>query len=562
MELELIPYLRARRPVLWLVTPEETRAEVTIGALLRKLNETISSNQDKKTKPPTRISYAAWSVVGGKNGGPGWTLPRGESSSTCKTSLYEDAEHGHHAVMGFVNSHLTNPKEKFLSIALIRDAQLLLQEGQFLAALKEANIRLQGTMGTLICLSVTERVPKEIQHCVTIIRPGPPKEETLRTFVSEKLSEVSLAKKHREGNRQLEIINGITNTEEDIVSALKGLTLSEADKLISLSFAASKGKIDVELISSMKARELSTVPGLKLKKKLFSFDDVGSLDNLKNWMRRRRSIFSKEAKDFGISPPKGVVIVGIPGTGKSLIAKATASEFGLPLLSLNISETKGGIVGQSESQIRDALDRADASAPCVLWIDEVEKGVSANSTHNLDGGSSAGQLGIILEWLQERQGDIFVIATANDVSAIPPELVRKGRFNEIFFVDMPSSAGQVAEILSIHIRRKGREFPQDKVLKLAKELITPEGALTGSEIETAVDEGLITAFSEGRELEIYDIRSAALNSVPMYKTMKEKISKLREWCKERAVPASTVREEEPVNETEEDNLTLKLAEVN
>ncbi|MCB1080082.1 MAG: AAA family ATPase, partial [Verrucomicrobiae bacterium] len=185
-------------------------------------------------------------------------------------------------------------------------------------------------------------------------------------------------------------------------------------------------------------------------------DDVGGLDLLKEWLQRRAGAFSKSARDYGLPVPKGLLIVGIPGTGKSLTAKATAGAFDLPLLRLDMGRVFGGIVGQSEANLRAVIQTAEAIAPCVLWIDEIEKGMSGSkSSGSSDGGTSARVFGSFLSWMQEKDKPVFVVATANDVSQLPPEFIRKGRFDEMFFVDLPDALER-ARIWDIVIERHGR----------------------------------------------------------------------------------------------------------
>ncbi|MCB1093829.1 MAG: AAA family ATPase, partial [Verrucomicrobiae bacterium] len=186
-------------------------------------------------------------------------------------------------------------------------------------------------------------------------------------------------------------------------------------------------------------------------------DDVGGLDLLKEWLQRRAGAFSKAARDYGLPVPKGLLIVGIPGTGKSLTAKATAGAFDLPLLRLDMGRVFGGIVGQSEANLRAVIQTAEAIAPCVLWIDEIEKGMSGSkSSGSSDGGTSARVFGSFLSWMQEKDKPVFVVATANDVSQLPPEFIRKGRFDEMFFVDLPDALER-ARIWDIVIERHGRK---------------------------------------------------------------------------------------------------------
>jgi SpoVK/Ycf46/Vps4 family AAA+-type ATPase len=249
-------------------------------------------------------------------------------------------------------------------------------------------------------------------------------------------------------------------------------------------------------------------------------------------------LFSDEAKERKINIPKGYLIAGVPGTGKTLVCRAIANAFGIPLISLDLQSLKEKWVGTTESNTRNCIDRIEASKPCVLLLDEVEKSLYSSGA-DVDNGASTGILGYVLRWLNDREGGVFVVMTTNNVMRLPPELLRKGRLDELFFVDLPRKEER-EEILNIHLGKKGLEFPDKDVTELAKSLGGSDWAYTGSEIETFVNESLITAWSEGkREVQLGDIAREASLSVPLCKTMKEQISVLREWSKGRARSVSS-----------------------
>jgi SpoVK/Ycf46/Vps4 family AAA+-type ATPase len=263
--------------------------------------------------------------------------------------------------------------------------------------------------------------------------------------------------------------------------------------------------------------------------------DIGGLDQLKDWLTGRAGAFSAAAKSYGLPAPKGLLIVGIPGTGKSLTAKATAGAFGLPLLRLDMGRVFGGIVGQSEANLRSVIQTAEAIAPCVLWIDEIEKGFSGSkSSGSSDGGTSSRVFGSFLSWMQEKTAPVFVVATANDVSQLPPEFLRKGRFDELFFVDLPD-AGERAAIWDIVIARLGRKPTDYDTVVLARAC----EQYTGAEIEAVFIDALHEAFAEGREPVADDILTSMLNTVPLAQLMDGQIASLRHWAKGRAREAGT-----------------------
>jgi SpoVK/Ycf46/Vps4 family AAA+-type ATPase len=265
-----------------------------------------------------------------------------------------------------------------------------------------------------------------------------------------------------------------------------------------------------------------------------SLDDIGGLEQLKEWLGRRAGAFSAAARSYGLPAPKGLLIVGIPGTGKSLTAKATAGAFGLPLLRLDMGRVFGGIVGQSEANLRAVIQTAEAIAPCVLWIDEIEKGFSGSQgSGNTDGGTSSRVFGSFLSWMQEKQKPVFVVATANDVSKLPPEFLRKGRFDELFFVDLPDSKERAA-IWDIVIAKYGRKPTDFDPVVLARAC----EQFTGAEIEAAFVDALHEAFAEGKEPgERKHILHAICNTVPLANLMDGQIAALRHWSRGRARPA-------------------------
>lgn len=265
-------------------------------------------------------------------------------------------------------------------------------------------------------------------------------------------------------------------------------------------------------------------------------DAVGGLDVLKGWLAQRRLAYSPKARAYGLPSPKGAFLVGPPGTGKSLTAKAIATAWGVPLLRLDMGALKSKFVGDSEANIRKAFATIEAIGRCVVWIDEIEKALAGASDGSADGGVSGDALGAVLNWMQERQGEAFVVATANDVSKLPPELLRAGRFDAVWFLDLPT-LDERAEILNAALNAHGRP-PRDPIdaWKVAE---ASEG-FTGSEIAAIVPNAMFAAFSDGeREITKADLLEAARAVVPLSKTAAEKIAALREWSKGKARPASS-----------------------
>jgi SpoVK/Ycf46/Vps4 family AAA+-type ATPase len=260
--------------------------------------------------------------------------------------------------------------------------------------------------------------------------------------------------------------------------------------------------------------------------------EIGGMACLKEWLKQRKDVFSKEAREFGLTPPKGVLMLGVQGAGKSLCAKAIATAWQQPLLRLDPSTLYNSFIGESEANLRRALLQTEAMAPVILWIDEIEKAFASAASRSADGGLSQRMFGTLLTWLQEHEAPVFVVATANDIEALPPELLRKGRFDEIFFVDLPSAEVR-KEIFSIHLSKRSREPEKFDLDALAD----ASDAHSGSEIEQAVISALHTAYADKAELDTDRIVAALKASPPLSATMAEKVQDLRLWAKGRCVCA-------------------------
>jgi SpoVK/Ycf46/Vps4 family AAA+-type ATPase len=279
-----------------------------------------------------------------------------------------------------------------------------------------------------------------------------------------------------------------------------------------------------------KERLLARDLGLELVESLEGPEAIGGLASFKGWMEERALAFDPDARRWGLPPPRGVLLVGVQGCGKSLAAKAAAARLGVPILRLDLPRVLGGAGGNgAEESLHRALEAAEALAPVALWVDEIEKGFAGSAPGEGSDPRAARLLGAFSTWLQERKGAVFVVATANDVSRLPPELLRRGRFDELFFVDLPDSDAR-REILGLHLRRRGRDSEQLDLAAIAG--ITPE--YSGAELEQVVVGALHRAYAQGRELETGDLRRIAQDVVPLFKTYEEQIKALREWARGRA----------------------------
>ena len=319
-----------------------------------------------------------------------------------------------------------------------------------------------------------------------------------------------------------------------LVLNLRGLTRSQAVRIIE-SLLLDDQRLtsgDLQRVIDAKRRLLEGTGSLESMTIDFDISEVGGLRGLKGWLEQRRGGFSAKSRIYGIQPPRGVLMLGVPGCGKSLCAKAVAADWQIPLLRLDPGVLYQKYIGESENQLRQAIQQAEAMAPVVLWIDEIEKAFASATSSSADGGLSQRMFGTLLSWMQDHREPIFIVATANDISALPPELMRKGRFDEVFFIDLPSTDAR-RQIFAIHLQRRQRlpsSFDLDVLADSSKDL-------TGSEIEQSITAGMFHAFAENREVTTEDILKSIAETHPLSSLMAEKIEHLRAWAQNRCVRA-------------------------
>jgi AAA+ superfamily predicted ATPase len=312
--------------------------------------------------------------------------------------------------------------------------------------------------------------------------------------------------------------------------SLQGLTLTDARRLATSAIA--DGVLDGEDVRTVQKAKIELLQNkgvLHYEFETARFADVGGLFQLKEWLELRRRVFLGEVQAIQLDPPKGILLLGVQGCGKSLAAKAVAGVWGVPLLRLDCGSLYDKYYGETERNLRESLASADALAPCVLWVDEMEKGIAHDGE---DGGVSRRVLGTLLTWMAERRQPVFLVATANDIAALPPELLRKGRFDEIFFVDLPDLAVR-AEILAIHLAKRKVE-PREFDLHL---LASISDGFSGSELEQVVVSGLYASLATGSPLQTGHLASQIKNTRPLSVLMAERVQSLREWAASRTVPA-------------------------
>ncbi len=496
-------YLRAGYPGIAIVTAEEARAEAEIATVCRENNRQLH----------------AWSSTEGLLDiaeGRVQAIPDPLDALQQLESLFSRRE----------------PQ----NVVLMRDLQLHMEHSDpmLIRRIKDT-LRVAKSNGhTLIFLGCRFDLPPELDREITRIDLNLPGKAELSIVLDGIIASADLPEASEE------------NRDAALQSAL-GLTTTEAENAFALSVVENQG-ISSAVIAREKARTLRKNGLVEIVETATSLEQVGGLENLKTWLTRRAGAFSESAATYGLPAPKGLLIVGIPGTGKSLTAKATASAFGLPLLRLDMGRVFGGIVGQSEANLRSVIQTAEAIAPCVLWIDEIEKGFSGNgSSGSTDGGTSARVFGSFLSWMQEKEKSVFVVATANDVSKLPPEFLRKGRFDEMFFVDLPDALER-QQIWEIAIARHGRKPSDYDTAQLAQD----GDQFTGAEIEAVFVDALHEAFTENREPELKDIQGAIANTVPLAQLMDDQINQLRQWAKGRArLAAGNANGQKPLGKVSE-----------
>ncbi|MBR1776299.1 AAA family ATPase [bacterium] len=400
------------------------------------------------------------------------------------------------------------------------------------------NIRTNGYRCNCILVSTTSEISGSINSEITVLDyPLPNRQE-----VSEQVNKFVNQYKDVKGvtvDTSIETLSALTN-------AALGLTYAEIENCLARALVEDH-RLDMQDIKSIvnEKKQIIRKSGiLEYVENKLSLDDVGGLNVLKRWLELRGKTFSDDAKAFGLNPPKGVLLVGIPGCGKSLTAKCIASAWNMPLLKLDMGKIFGKYVGDSEANIRQALKTAEAIAPCVLWIDEIEKGMAGGAN---DGGTSSRVFGNILTWMQDKTSPVFTFATANNIRNLPPELLRKGRFDEIFFVDLPDYEER-KKILEIHIGKLGRDikkFDLDKLARLSgEENLGTSVRLAGAEIEAWVKDSLMEAYARKTngdakaDLSMEDFEAVLQRMVPMAKMRQEDFKDLRDWANENAVSAS------------------------
>jgi len=490
--------VRARYPVLYVVTHEETRLESLLLDLARR-----------QGKP-----FFVWTATRGMAALAGSNAAEGLRSAT-------PAE-----VLERIRS------QEGAGLFLLHDLHVFFEDPLLVRRLRDLAGFLKDTHRSIVISAPRLSLPPELEKDVTVLDLPLPEPDELRELL------VSLCDQlHDEDPKRVQLVRADADA---FVRAAQGLTLAEAENAFARA-AVSDGAlqaVDVALVLAEKCQAIRKSGILEFTPTETTLADVGGLLRLKEWLRRRGKALDAGAREFGLPPAKGVLLLGAPGCGKSLTAKVVAHSWQLPLLHLDLGRVFSGLLGGSEENMRRALRIAEGVAPAVLWIDEIEKGLAGGTGRSgeMDGGTAQRVFGSLLTWMSEQTAGVFVVATANRIESLPPELLRRGRFDEVFFVDLPDATAR-AEILAIHLRRRGRDPAGFDRAALAEKC---EG-FSGAEIEHCVIEGLYEAFDLGRALTTEDVARAIADTTPLSVTSAEDIERMRSWAATRTRGADEPR---------------------
>lgn len=499
---DVVALLRARNPLLWVITREEARVE-------RYLMEAAAA---AGYVPRTwDVAQGVCNLSGVKENNIGSFDP-GDTLAAIKSRSESSAERGVW-IMRDLAPWLIGPA----GMTVVRQLRNLARS---LPGTERAKAQ------AVIILTPSSNVPEELQGHATVVEWPLPDRAEIAAILDAAIENLP------EDLQEKAAPNG---QYDAAVDAAVGLTGEEAQSCYARSLVQLR-RIDPVTVSKEKKRVITRERVLEWYDPLpGGLDAVGGLENLKAWLQARVKAYTVEARAYGLPAPKGAMLVGVPGCGKSLTAKAIATAWGIPLLRFDLGALKSKFVGDSEQNLRKAFKVVEAIGRCVVWFDEIEKALQGATSGSADGGVSSDALGSLLSWMQERQGEAFVIATANNVEVLPPELLRKGRFDEIFFVDLPNDQEREA-VLEAALKSHGR-----KAFKGLADVADACDGFTGAEIAALVPDAMFEAFADGaRELTKSDLIKAAAAVVPLSETAKEKIVKLQAWAKGKARPASKV----------------------
>lgn len=495
MKEELNILIKAQYPLIYLVTSEEDRAEESIATIVNE-----SSSQEHR-----RVYL--------------WTVTKGivEYSKQGSSSVQHNTVSPEAAIEWVI-------RQKEAGIYIFKDLHPYLESPPVTRWLRDAIATFKGTDKIIILMSPYQQTPLELEKDLVVLDFPLPQAHELDEVLERAL-------------RQSKSKRLTPEVKEKLRRAALGLTIDEAEKVYRKAQvkAGQLTENEVEIVLSEKKQLIRRNGILDYMEEDETINSVGGLEELKHWLQQRSEAFSEKARAYGLPQPKGMLILGVPGCGKSLIAKTTSKLWGLPLLRLDMGRVyDGSTVGKSEANLRSALKTAESISPAILFIDELDKAFAGSSgSADSDGGTSSRIFASFLTWMQEKTSPVFVMATANRIEKLPSEFLRKGRFDEIFFVDLPSVAEREA-IFRIHLTKRRSDIQRFDTEELAK---TSEG-FSGAEIEQAIIAAMYEAFAQDREFHQLDIIAAIKSTLPLSRTMTEQVTALRDWARQRARTAS------------------------
>jgi SpoVK/Ycf46/Vps4 family AAA+-type ATPase len=476
---ELTLLLKARYPVIFINTIEEDRVEYVIR---------------KHIKTSLNRSIYSWDFVDGYTNNP-------NNEGFAKRNPLQALE---------LIERLTSETP---AVFLLKDFNRFLTDISISRKLKNISRILKLQPKTIIIIGSEFNIPKELQDLITVLQFQLPLESEI----------------NQELTRLIDSLNIKVNLElfESLTQACQGLSLERIRRVLSKIIATHKtiDEKSIAILLSEKKQIISQTEILEYWSANEKITNIGGVENLKQWLKKRKTSFGIQASNYGLPTPRGLLLVGIQGTGKSLTAKAIATEWQLPLLKLDVGKLFGGIVGESESRLRQTIEVAETLSPCILWIDEIDKAFSNNESKG-DSGTSNRVLATFISWLSEKTKPVFVVATANNVDLLPLEIIRKGRFDEIFFLDLPQQEER-EQIFKIHLQEfrpnSWNSFDYEKLAKLSE-------TFSGAEIRQSIIEGMYHAFYEQREFTTDDICLALTELIPLAQLETSQTLKLQSWA--------------------------------
>ena len=499
---EIETLIRARYPILYIITSEEMRVQNVVVEIAQKRQKKVY-----EWTYSNGIVPAGASIQSQKN--------RNAATKDPLAALDQVIEQVEPAIFIFKDFHPFLTRNNF---AIIRK-------------LKDIALHLKNSFKTIILISPMMEIPAELDKEITVINFPQPTKEDLGGLLDKIVAEVRERKQVQ--------IDLDDQGRDRLLQAALGLTLGEAENVFA-KIIVKEQRLSGDYVNEVFAEKQQIIRKSGLLEYYATEEDfasVGGLAVLKDWLNKRSVAFTYEARAFGLPAPKGILLLGVQGCGKSLCAKAVSRLWQLPLLRFDMGRMFGSLVGSSEENVRRAIAVAESVAPAVLWVYEIDKAfVGSQSSGATDGGTTARVFGTFLTWLSEKNAPVFVVTTANDVSQLPPELLRKGRLDEIFYVDLPSNEER-EEIFRIHLSKRGRD-PKNFDLKT---MVGASQDLSGAEIEEAIISALYDAFYTKQELATEHVLATLGQTVPLAKTMSEKISAQRHWAAGRARNASVNR---------------------